>query len=117
MEASFRSALSFRSLRGREMTGQRFLGEAELPPGAYEGFTLKVKDAFLRGEEGEAALLVPEAPVTIAFPFRVERRRASVFTLTFRAGEAVKSGFSFRPDFFISIPPRPVSGLTGYVTQ
>ena len=60
------------------MTRQRFLGEAELPPGLYEGFTVKVKDAFLRGEAGEAALLVPEAPVMIAFPFRVEKRRAFV---------------------------------------
>ncbi len=113
----FPIALKLTELSGREMTRQRFLGEAELPPGLYEGFTVKVKDAFLRGEEGEAALLAPEAPVMIAFPFRVERKRASVLSFAFRAGEAVRSGFSFRPDFFVTIPPRPVSGLTGYVTN
>ena len=76
-----------------------------MPPGLYDGFTVKVKDAFLRGEAGEAALLVPETPVTIAFPFRVEKRRASVLRFAFRAGEAVTKGMSFRPDFFITIPP------------
>lgn len=113
----FPVALKLTELRGREMTRQRFLGEAELPPGLYEGFRLKVKDAFLRGEGGEAALLVPETPVTIAFPFRVEKRRASVVNFVFRGGQSVKSGFSFTPDFFITIPPRPVSGLTGYATN
>ena len=29
----------------------------------------------------------------------------------------MKSGFSFSPAFFISVPPRPVAGLTGYVTN
>jgi YVTN family beta-propeller protein len=113
----FPVALKLPEIKGREMTRQRFLGEAELPPGLYEGFTLKVKEAFLRGEEGEAALLVPEAPVMIAFPFRVERRRASVLRFAFRAKEAMRTHFSFMPDFAISIPPKPVSGLTGYVTN
>ncbi len=110
-------SLKLTELRGREMTRQRFLGEAELPPGLYEGFRLKVKDAFLRGEGGEAALLVPQAPVTISFPFRVEKRRAFVVSFAFRTGGAIRSGFSFRPDFFVSTAPRPVSGLTGYVTN
>ncbi|HUJ90581.1 MAG TPA: hypothetical protein VLX12_10325 [Syntrophorhabdales bacterium] len=113
----FPVSLKLSELRGREMTGQRFLGEAELPPGLYEGFTFKVRSAFLRGAEGEAALMAPEAPVMVAFPFRVERRRASVLTFAFRAGEALKTRFSFRPDFVIGIPPRPVSGLAGYVTN
>jgi YVTN family beta-propeller protein len=110
-------SLKLTEFRGREMMRQRFLGEAELPPGLYEGFTLKMKDAFLRGEGGEAALLAPQAPVMIAFPFRVEKKRASVLSFAFRTREAVRSGFSFRPDFFVSIPSRPVSGLTGYVTN
>jgi len=109
--------LKLSDLRGREMTRQRFLGEAELPPGRYEGFTVKVKDAFLRGEAGEAALLVPEAPVTIAFPFRVEKRRASVIRFSLRAREAVTGGMGFRPDFFVTSPPKPPAGLIGYATN
>jgi YVTN family beta-propeller protein len=113
----FPVSIKLMELSGKEMTRQRFLGEADLPPGLYAGFTLKVKNAFLRGQEGEAALLAPEAPVTIVFPFRVERKRASVLTFAFRERDAVTSGMSLRPDFVVAIPPRPVSGLTGYVTN
>jgi len=113
----FPFSLKLTELRGREITRQRLLGEAEMPPGAYEGFTVKVKKAFLRGEGGETALLVPEDPVMIAFPFRVEKKKAFVLTFAFRGGQAVRSGMTFRPDFLVGIPPRPVSGLTGYVTD
>jgi YVTN family beta-propeller protein len=113
----FPVALKLPEIKGREMTRQRFLGDAVLPPGAYLGLTMKVRDAFLRTEEGEAALLTAEAPVRIDFPFRVAEKRASLLWLTFQWAEGVKSGFSFSPAFRISVPPRPVSGLTGYVTS
>ena len=113
----FPVSLKLRELKGKEMTRQRFLGEAELPPGLYEGFAVKVRDAFLQGQGSEGALLAPEVPVKIPFPFRVERKKASVLTFTLRTREAVRSGAGFTPDFLVRIPPRPVAGLTGYVTN
>ena len=113
----FPFTLKLSDVRGREMARQRFLGDAELPPGSYVGFAIKVKAAFLRTEEGEAALLVPEAPVRIGFPFTVTRKKASLLSLTFQQAQSVKGGFSFSPAFQVSVPSRPVAGLAGYVTN
>jgi YVTN family beta-propeller protein len=113
----FPVALKLSDIRGREMVRQRFIGDVVLPPGSYLGLTIKVRDAFLRTEEGEAALLAAEAPVRIDFPFHVREKRSSLLCLTFQPAEAVRSGFGFSPAFFVSVPARPVAGLTGYVTN
>jgi hypothetical protein len=67
--------LRLSELKGRELTRQRLLGAIQLPPGSYSGFSLKVKDAYLRGEEGDAALMAPDIPVRIDFFFTVIRRK------------------------------------------
>jgi YVTN family beta-propeller protein len=110
-------ALSLAAIKGREMTRQRLLGEARLPEGTYSGLSVKVKDAFLKVEEGEAALLVPPTATRMEFPFTVTRKRGLVLTLTFRALESWRSGYSFTPAFSILVPPRPLTDLAGYVTN
>jgi len=104
-------------LRGREMTRQRLLGRAVVPPGSYVGFAIKIKEAFVRTEDGEAALLVPDAPVRIDFPFTVSRKRAYVLWFVFRPSESLSTGFSFTPVFSVVMPPRPIASLTGYATN
>jgi YVTN family beta-propeller protein len=115
----FESPVSLRlaELRGREMTRQRLLGTAVVPPGSYTGFTLKIKEAILRTEDGEAALLVPDAPVRIDFPFTVSRKKSYVLWFLFRTSESLRTGFSFTPVFSVAMPPRPIASLTGYATN
>lgn len=104
-------------LRGREITRQRLLGTAVVSPGSYAGFTLKIKEALVRTEDGEAALLLPDAPVRIDFPFTVSRKRAYVVWFIFKPGESLRTGFSFTPAFSVAMPPRPIASLTGYATN
>jgi YVTN family beta-propeller protein len=110
-------SLKLTAFSGKEMTRQRLLGSARLPEGMYTGLSVKVKDAFLKGEDGDAALLVPETPTRIGIPFSVYRRKGQVLTLTFEAVESVRRGYTFSPAFHISIPARPLSDLAGYVTS
>jgi YVTN family beta-propeller protein len=100
-----------------DVVRQKLLASGRLPPGSYTGFSFKVKKAILKTEEGEADLLVPERPVRNDFPFSVVRRRAYVISLAFKNAESISSGFSFSPVFSMVIPARPISGLTGYVTN
>jgi YVTN family beta-propeller protein len=104
-------------LKGSEMKRQRLIASGELPPGPYLGLSFRVKEAFLKGEEGEAALLVPDGPVRIDFPFQIRKKKASLLSLALNYGESIVSGFSFSPAFSISVPDRPISGLVGYVSN
>lgn len=109
--------LRFTEFRGETITRQRLLGAARLPAGDYLGLSVKVKDAFIKRENGEAALLVGEAPARLDFPFQVARKKGYVFSLTFKPAESVQDGFSFNPVFSLLIPSRPLASLTGYVTN
>jgi YVTN family beta-propeller protein len=113
----FPLSVKLRDLGSAEMSRQRLLGSGLLPPGSYLGFSLKVKEASLRTEDGQAALLVPEAPVKIDFSFSVNRRKAYVFALALQSRESLRSGFSFVPAFSVFLPPKPLASLTGYVTN
>ncbi|MEO0249976.1 MAG: hypothetical protein ABIN58_10710, partial [candidate division WOR-3 bacterium] len=115
--SEFPVAVRLPALRGREMTRQRLLGTAVVPPGAYSGFAVKVKEALLTTENGEAALLLPDAPVRIEFPFHVSRKKAYVIWFVFKPAESLRTGFSFTPVFSAVLPPRPIAGLTGYATN
>jgi len=108
---------SFHELKPSDMRRQRLLASGRLPPGSYIGFSFKVNKAFLKTEEGEANLLVSETPVRNDFPFSVSRKRAYVISLMFRYAESISGGFSFSPVFSMMIPPRPIPGLTGYVSN
>jgi YVTN family beta-propeller protein len=104
-------------LKASDIQRQRLLASGRLPPGSYTGFAFKVNKAILKTEEGEANLLVPEAPVRNDFPFSVFRKRAYLISVTFKYAESISGGFSFRPVFSMMIPARPIPGLTGYVTN
>ncbi len=110
-------SLTMKDLKCLEIKRQRLLASGTLPPGLYSGFSFKVKDGFLKTEDGEAALLMPDGPVKIDFSFNVARKKAYVITMTFKYNESVQSGFSFSPAFSIVIPVRPILALTGYVTN
>ena len=104
-------------LRAPDVQRQKLLASGRLPPGSYTGFSFKINKAFLKTEEGEANLLVPETAVKNDFPFSVIRRRAYVISTTFKYAESVSGGFSFSPVFSMIIPARPIPSLTGYVTN
>lgn len=109
--------LKLSQIKGRELTSQRLLAEAQLPPGFYTGLSMKVKDAHLRGEEGEAALMVPETPVRFDFSFAVSRKKGHQISLAFKPAESVIDGFAFRPLFSLYIPSVPIALLAGYVSN
>jgi len=66
---------SLQELKGPDVRRQRLLAQGALPPGQYTGFSFKVKDAILRTEEGDAALLVPEGPSESTFPSESTEKR------------------------------------------
>ena len=113
----FPLTVSLRELKPSDMRRQRLLAYGRVPPGSYDGFSFKVGKAFLKGEEGEANLLVPETSVRNDFPFSVNRKRAYVISLSLKYAESVPGGFSFSPVFSMMIPARPIPSLTGYVSN
>ncbi len=115
--AEFPVSLRLAEFKGREMRRQRLLGTAVVPPGSYAGFAVQIKEAFLRTEDGEAALLVPEGPVRMDAPFTVTRKRGYVLWFALRPSESVRTGFSFTPTFSVAQPSRPIASLTGYTTN
>lgn len=110
-------SLAAREFTPRDPHRQKRLAAAVLPPGSYTGLSFKIKRASLTTEEGEAALLAPEQPETVSFPFSVERRKVSVLFFTLHYAKSVREGFSFVPAFTIETAARPIVGLLGYVTN
>ena len=110
-------SLRLTEFRREEMRRQRLLASSRVPPGTYAGISFRVKDATLRTEDGEAALLVPEEEVRTAFPFQAARRRTLVLSLSFLADESVEGRYRLTPTFSVSIPGRPLTGVTGYLTN
>ncbi len=100
-----------------EVRRQRLLCEGVLPPGPYAGFTIQVAKASLRGEEGDAQLLVPDKPVRIDFPFRIEERKASVLFMGFNVERSLSDEVSFSPAFSLFPPPKPVTAVLGYIAD
>jgi YVTN family beta-propeller protein len=114
---SYPLTLSLKEIRGEKPQRQRFLASADLRPGKYAGLSFKIKTASLKGEEGPAALLVTEEPVTIAFPFQVVKRKAILLFLTLDYRKSVGGGYRFSPVFSIFVPDRPPVGLLGYAVN
>ena len=103
---------------GRDATKrQRLLAVGRVAPGRYTALSMTIKQATLMGESGEAALLTPEGAVKTDFSFEIHRRDAVLITLSIKFSDSVQSGIRFNPVFSPAIPPRPVSGLTGYLTN
>jgi YVTN family beta-propeller protein len=109
--------LAMTDVNGGAMRRQRFLASGRVPPGQYRGLSCGVVKAALRGEEGEAALLAPEAPVNIPLSFEIDRKKAVALSLLFRYEGSVQKGGSFTPHFFLVIPGMPVSGLVGFAVN
>jgi YVTN family beta-propeller protein len=103
--------------RGAGTGRQQLLAEGVLPQGSYAGFTMAVAKAVLKGEEGDADLLLPEKPMLQDFRFHVDGRRASVLFAGFDYARSVPGEFSFKPAFVFSVPPKPVPALAGYATN
>jgi YVTN family beta-propeller protein len=108
--------LAFKDLDAATLGRQRLLAFFPLPPGEYSGFSFRVKSAELTAKEGVATLAVPEGPVRANFNFRAEKKRAEVIQLALNYGESTNNG-AFSPVFRISVPERPIAGLTGYVSN
>jgi YVTN family beta-propeller protein len=113
----FPLSLFLTEMSSGKINRERILASGELPPGGYLGLTVKIKEASMKGEEGDAALLVSEEPSRIDLPFSVVRKKATVLSLMFRYDESVKDVFRFTPAF--SSPPirALVAGLTGFVSN
>jgi YVTN family beta-propeller protein len=109
--------LSLSEFSSADMTRQRLIAAARLPAGKYSGFLVSVKSAALTTEGGAVALLVPETPQMIAFPFSVEKRKAMVITLTLRYAQSLKGEVNFSPAFLVKIPARPLVEVTGYASD
>ena len=109
--------LSFTGIAFGKDVRQRCLATGELPPGNYRGLSFKVKDATLTTEEGAAGLSVPEKPTPVEFPFTIRRQKASLLAMTLKYRESVIEGFRFSPSFSVSVPARPPTGLSGYVSN
>ena len=116
-EQEFPLTLRLTALRAPEITRQRLFCEGVLPQGSYVGFSLRVAKASLKGEEGEADLLLPEKPVRVEFGFRVEGRKASVLFARFNYERSITDEFSFSPSFTLSSPTKPVIAVTGYASN
>ena len=114
---SYPLALSLVEMRGGKSQRQRFLASGNLPPGSYDGLSFKIKNASLKGEEGPAALLVPEEPVTIGFPFHIAKRKALLLSLSLDYRKSVGEGYRFSPAFSIFVPDRPPIGVLGYAAN
>ncbi len=114
--ASLPLSVSVHEFKGREMTRQRHIADGILPPGEYSGFLIKVKKATLRGEEGEADLLVPKDPVRVDAPFTISRGRSLLLSLVFKYSESI-NGVSFKPVFSSYAPAKPLTGVIGYISN
>jgi YVTN family beta-propeller protein len=96
---------------------QTSLASGHLPPGSYSGLSIKVGKASLKGEEGDAALLVPDEPVKINFPFTITAKKAIVISMSFRYSESLREEVKFVPFFSLAVPGRFPITLAGYVTN
>ena len=114
---SFPLSLEVKEFRGREMNRERLLANGELPPGQYAGLSFRLKDATLKGEEGEIALVPAEETQRASIPFEVSRGRAVVLSMQFRYKESVGEGFRFSPVFSGAIPGRIAGGLVGLTSS
>jgi YVTN family beta-propeller protein len=96
---------------------QKRLAGAVLPPGNYTGLSLAVGRALRLGEDGETALLVPEAEINIDLPFDIVRKEALALFLSLRTIGVMADGAVFRPEFTLAAAGRQLASLTGYASN
>lgn len=110
-------SLLVKEFSGKELKRERLLASGELPPGEYVGISFRLKDATLKGEEGEIALLPAEEKPVTTVRFAVARKKAVVLSMQFRYRESVREGFRFAPSFSATVPGKIATGLIGLVTS
>lgn len=109
--------LSLSVVRPADASRQRLLASGRLPIGSYAGFTVRLKQARLKGDSEEAALAVPDAPGRIDFPFVVSAQRAPVVWLTLKYEASMTGGVNFSPVFSAVTPPKPIADHAGFVSN
>lgn len=110
-------SVSKKEFDGNEEKRQRFVASGRLLPGLYRGLSFKAGKAFLKGETGYNPLGVQEHAEISEIPFEVRRKKGVVINISFKFHESVGKGTGFKPEFSLSIPPRPLNSLIGYVTN
>ncbi|MEK6744820.1 MAG: beta-propeller fold lactonase family protein [Nitrospirota bacterium] len=114
--AEFPLVLKFADLARRDVMRQRLLAHGRVPAGRYTGFLFRIASASLTTEDGNAALLAPDAPVKRDHLFRIGRKRPAIVSLTLRPEGSVLNGYQFSPALLITTPSRPLLDLIGYVS-
>jgi DNA-binding beta-propeller fold protein YncE len=108
----------FTELKAKDLIGkQKLLASATLPPGSYKGISLQLGPASLLGEDGAAALLVPDEPLFIEQEFVVVQRAASALFLSLDPEKVVSAGFRFDPVFALAKSRRQLKTLLGFATN
>jgi YVTN family beta-propeller protein len=105
------------SVAGHAVKYQTLLAWGRLPHDDYVGFDIKVAKATLASDDGLSELLVPPEPARVEASFRLERRRATVWSLSFRYAESVGKSFSFAPVFSALIPARTAGQVVAYCSN
>ena len=109
--------LQLSTVRSADLTRQRLAASVRLPLGSYTGFLFTIRTAALARESGQAALVVPEAPVRVEAPFVITGTRGAVVWLTLRHEASVTGGVGFTPVFSAAIPSRPIVDHAGFVSN
>lgn len=109
--------LNLRKAGAQETVRQRQFASGSIPAGTYAGFVITVRSATLRGEGGDVALVVPDTPLRIAYPFAVSSRQAALYWLELDARTSIADGFSFNPALSVREPSRPIVGNAGFVSN
>ena len=110
--------LSINQIKGTDLVAiQKRLASGALPPGSYTGLSIRIKEAFVQGEEGEFALFVPEEPTRVDSLFNVSRRKTATLFLSFHVSGAITDQIRFTPAFSLKTSGRELLSLTGYVSD
>ncbi|RJX35037.1 MAG: YncE family protein [Desulfurivibrio sp.] len=105
-------------IAGEDLVGiQKKLATAPLPPGVYQGLSLQVVDATLRGEEGDINLLAPEEALRLTYQFTIIKGEAKTLFLSLSPERLVTSGVLFSPKFALWEPERLLPSLKGFASN
>lgn len=96
---------------------QMLLARGSLPGGAYRGFSVTAKEAFVLGEEGEGSLALAEEPVFLDLPFRLKTGDAKAFYLVLDPLASVAEGYRFSPVVHALPGREELVALKGYVSE
>lgn len=96
---------------------QRKFASGSLPSGEYSGIGITIKTAFLEGEDGEAALAVPDKPVSLKRSFHITPNEVMTLFFSFDSSSAIRKDVFFTPSFTPVLPGNILSNLIGFVSN